>query len=276
MKTNAGVKDSHSLLNLLNEARAEADQLRAQLKGANQVILSSRLIMAHELKKPTTALSGYLDLALEEMEGGVTAEVETSLRKARRECELLNEVNLFFLEILKIDYSEEVLRGSKINLRDFVFEVLDQLPAKLGIKDRIKTRISPNIRDFQMSPDAFKIIISNIIENALKYSPEDSPVLVDVRRSPEKRGMRRQDLLKIKVTDHGLGIPTASLKRIFAPFVRLHEDIADGSGLGLTLVRSLVELYGGDVYIQSSREEGTTVHVTIPEIDGSLEREDES
>ena len=55
------------------------------------------------------------------------------------------------------------------------------------------------------------------------------------------------------------------IDRIFAPFVRLREDVTEGSGLGLTLVRSLVELYGGNVHIKSAKEGNTTVHVTIPE-----------
>jgi signal transduction histidine kinase len=274
MKANVKSEKSQAVLNLLSEARAEADRLRARLKVMEQIVLSSRLIMGHELKKPTTAISGYLDLALEDFDKEGKEELEDSLKKARSECDLLNELNLFFLELLRVDNSEEVLRGSKINLRDFVFDVLDHLPGGIDVKNRVKTRISPNIRDFHMSPDAFKIILSNIIENALKYSSNE--VLVDIRRAPEKRGMRDQELLKIKVTDHGLGIPEAHLKRIFIPFVRLHEDITEGSGLGLTLVRSLVELYGGDVYIKSSSEEGTTVHVTIPETEDNEGSEDES
>ena len=276
MEIDTGTAESTSALNLLKEARAEADRLRSQLKVMNHVIRSSRLVLGHEIKKPTTALSGYLDLALEELGPETEEETENILRKARRECDLLNELNLFFLELLKIDNGEDVLRGSKIKLRDSVFEVLDHLPEECDVKERVTTRISPNIRDFRINPDAFKVILSNIVENALKYSPAESTVLVDVRRDPEKRRMRHQELLKIKVVDHGLGIPETYLKRIFVPFVRLHEDIADGSGLGLTLVRSLVELYGGDVHIKSSSGDGTTVHVTIPEIEESGEPEPEA
>jgi two-component system sensor histidine kinase EvgS len=271
MKIDTGIAESKSALNLLNEARAEADRLRSQLKVLNQVILSSRLVMGHEIKKPTTALSGYLDLAVEELERGTKEEMENSLKKARGECDLLNELNLFFLELLKIDNGEDVLHGSKINLRASVFEVLEQLRTDLSAKERVTTRISPNVQDFRINPDAFKVILSNVVENALKYSPAESTVLVDVRRDPEKRGMRDQKLLKINVVDHGVGIPEIYLKRIFVPFVRLHEEVTEGSGLGLTLVRSLVELYGGDVHIKSSRDDGTTVHITIPEIEESAE-----
>ena len=126
-----------------------------------------------------------------------------------------------------------------------------------------------------MGPDAFKIMLSNVIENALRYSPKEKTVLVDVRRLKDKRGLGDQDLLKITVTDNGVGIPAKQLKRIFRPFVRLQEDVTQGAGLGLTLVRSLVELYGGDIHIKSSTE-GTTVLITIPETAKFVERKPSS
>lgn len=264
-----GSDKSEAAMNLLREARAEADSLRARLAKLEKIILSTRLLMGHELKKPTTAISGYLDLVLEELEGSPDTSFLQKIHKARDECNLLNELNVFFLELLKVDSGEELLEGSKINLRDFVFEVLFHMPEELDTKTRVKTRISPNIRDFHLNADAFKIVLANIIENALKYSGKESEVLVDIRRSPEKRGMRNQELLKIKVVDQGLGIPQTCLRRIFIPFVRLHDNVTEGSGLGLTLVRSLVELYGGEIYIKSVENEGTTVHVTMPEMDSN-------
>ena len=123
MKAKTKPDESRAALNLLGEARAEADQLRARLRMMEQIVLSTRLIMGHELKKPATAIRGYLDLALEEVNGQTPDGFGDSLRKARSECDLLNDLNLFFLELLKIDNSEEVLRGRRINLRDFVFDV---------------------------------------------------------------------------------------------------------------------------------------------------------
>jgi signal transduction histidine kinase len=266
MKTHVETTESvEAMKQLLNEARKEADGLRARLRKFEQILLSTRLIMGHELKKPTTAISGYLDLAGEDLRAGSTESAEESLVKARSECDLLVELNAFFLELVKVNDDEEALSGSKLDVRKFVQETLKHMPAHLEPEKRIKTRLSPHIRNFRINPNAFKIILSNIVENALKYSPADSEVLVDVRRSPDKRGMQQRNLLQIKVQDRGVGIPSRELDRIFAPFVRLHEDVADGTGLGLTLVRSLVELYGGDVYIKSGDEGYTQVHVTIPE-----------
>jgi signal transduction histidine kinase len=276
MQIDTGLDNTQTVLKLLREARVEADTLRARLGVMNRMIQSSRLIMGHELKKPTTAICGYLDLALEDLEKSEVKELECVLRKARRECELLIELNEFFLELLKIDSKDEVLHGARIDLRQAVMEALAELPADLNAGTRVKTRISPNVHNFCIGRDAFKLMVSNIVENALKYSPPDAQVLVDVRRAQEKRGMRDQELLRMKVSDRGVGIPERELQRIFSPFVRLNEEVTEGLGLGLTLVKSLVELYGGDVYVKSAPGEGTTVHVTVPETQSKPEPEDAS
>jgi signal transduction histidine kinase len=253
------------LRSLLGEARAEADGLRTRLRQVEQILLSTRLIMGHELKKPTTAISGYLDLALEDLKDGASDAASENVTKARGECDLLVELNAFFLELVKVNSVDEVMQGSRVDLRSFVMDTIKHFPSVLNAQGRVKTRLSPHIQDFRINSNAFKIILANIVENALKYSPADSEVLVDVRRIPDKRGMQQRDILQIKVQDRGLGVPAKEIDRVFAPFVRLREDVAEGSGLGLTLVRSLVELYGGDIHIKSTQGNTTTVYVTIPE-----------
>jgi signal transduction histidine kinase len=265
MNINLEMENAAALRTLLGEAREEADALRQRLRKFEQILLSTRLIMGHELKKPTTAISGYLELASEELRSSEHEGVEENLRKARSECELLIELNAFFLELVKVNNADEILHSSKVDLGSFVEQTVAHLPAALKPKERIKAELSPHIHDFRINPNAFKIVLTNIIENALKYSPPESKVLLDIRRTPDKRGRNQRDLLQIKVSDEGVGIPSRELDRIFVPFVRLREDVADGAGLGLTLVRSLVELYGGDVSINSN-DKHTTVQVTIPEM----------
>jgi two-component system sensor histidine kinase VicK len=89
---------------------------------------------------------------------------------------------------------------------------------------------------------------------------------VTVERAPDKRGVGPADLLKIRVVDHGMGIPEEMINKIFKPFVRLRENTGPGTGLGLTLVRSLAELHGGSVFIRSEEGRGTWVFVTVPEM----------
>ena len=257
---------------LLGEARREADKFRKRAKRLEKIILSTRLIMGHELKKPTTAISGYLDLVCDDLDEAGNLATLAYAQKARGECELLEELNAFYLELLKVDSEDELIGRTQVDVAALIAEVIGHLPARLDARERVKLNIAPTAGMIEVNPNALKLIMLNLIENALIYSQNDSPVRVEVEQMVEKRGMRGGKVIRFRVKDDGVGIPEHYLKKIFSPFVRLREDIAQGTGLGLTLVRSLVELNGGEVLIRSAVDKGTTVYVTVP-TGGSEEEE---
>jgi signal transduction histidine kinase len=94
-------------------------------------------------------------------------------------------------------------------------------------------------------------------------------VRVEAEVSRDLRGGSDGELLKLRISDTGNGIPADDLKRVFRPFVRLDADNVEGSGLGLTLVRSLVDMCDGDVSVRSDAGQGTTVFVTLPLVPGA-------
>ena len=257
---------------LLNEARTEADDLRKKLEHYQRIISSTRLIMGHELKKPTTAISGYLDLVCEDLEDFNQLKTLTYADKARRECKLLNDLNTFYLELLQIDSSEDMVGHERVDVADVIDEVIAEFPGKYHAGDRVVVKRGRGVRPIRINRNALKLILLNVIENAILYAQVSTPVKVEVERAPEKRGMADSHVLKVRVIDDGVGIPESYLKRIFSPFVRLREDIAEGSGLGLTLARSLVELSGGEIYIRSGEGRGTVVHITLPADDNPDEK----
>lgn len=265
MKVQTDVDASRTLLKLLNETRLEADDLRKRLEGDERTLLSTRLIMGHELKRPTTAIRGYLDLALEQFDRNTGTDAVDAIKKAQNECGLIDELNSFFLRLLKADGRRITGHGEIVDMDRCIDEILGHFPDDLGARARVTVQISPDAAEFRSSPDAIKIILMNIVENALLYSEAGKPVEVRVERAPDRRGAASCDLLKIRVTDSGRGIPEEFVKRVFEPFVRLHEHVAQGVGLGLTLVRSLAELHGGSVRIRSEEGQGTAVYVTLPE-----------
>jgi signal transduction histidine kinase len=265
MKPLTDVDGSAALLRLLNEARAEADELRKRLEKDERVLLSTRMIMGHELKRPATAIRGYLELALEQMGPGAGGDVLEWIRKAREECSLLDELGALFLRLLKVDRRSFDRVGREIDPGECVAAALSHFPAALRSAQRVSVTVSPEAARFRIDADALTVILENVIENALLYSDPDSPVEVSIERAPDKRGAGLADLLKIRVTDRGAGIPEEMISKIFKPFVRLRSENG-GSGLGLTLVRSLAELHGGSVFIRSEEGRGTRVYVTIPEM----------
>ena len=264
MSTKTTENRAHLLEKLLGEARGEADKYRKRLKRLEKIILSTRLIMGHELKKPTTAITGYLDLVCDDLDEAGNLATLAYAQKARGECELLEELNSFYLELLKVDSEADLLGRSPVDVAALIAEVVGHLPSKLDARQRVKINVAPTAGMIEINPNALKLIMLNLIENSLLYSQNETLVRVEVEQLLEKRGMRGGKVVRFRVKDDGIGIPEDYLKKIFSPFVRLREDIAEGSGLGLTLVRSLVELNDGEVLIRSEVDKGTTVYVTVP------------
>ena len=245
-------------------AREEAERQRERADRFEKIILATRLIMGHELKRPTTAISGYLDLVCDDLDGADDLATLAYARKAREECRLLDDLNTFYLDLLAVDTGEETLGSAPVDVAALIADVVGHLPSRLDARERVKINVAPAAGLVGVESSALKLILLNLIENSLLYSQKNTPVRVEVSRVGGEVGAQGGNRIKFRVKDDGVGIPEEYLHKIFSPFVRLREDIAEGSGLGLTLVRSLVELYNGEVVIRSALGKGTTVHLTLP------------
>jgi signal transduction histidine kinase len=258
-------EDRNTLMEtLLNEARAEANQLRLRLEFYRRVIASTRLLMGHEFKKPATAISGYLELAYEDVEKAGLREALSFLEKARAECAVLNELNTFYLDLLKVDGGGGQPPVERVDLLEVVVDAIDQTPEHLRAKERVRIVAAQRLPSVALNRYAVQLIVLNLLENALKYSAIDSQVRIEAEASRDKRGIADRELLKLRVTDFGRGIAPDDIKRIFLPFVRLDGHDVEGEGLGLTLVKNLVDMCDGEVSVRSDPGRGTTVHVTLP------------
>jgi signal transduction histidine kinase len=253
---------------LLNEARIEANELRMKLERYRRILVSTRLVMGHELKKPTTAISGYLELAGEDVAGAGLEEAGRLIEKARVECDLLCELNSFYLELLKVDGASGTPRVDSVDVSEVIADALRHLPGGLRASARVRVAMVDSVPAVPVNRNALKLVVLNLLENALNYSPDESIVRVEAEVSRDLRGGGEGELLKLRVVDQGEGIAAEVMKRIFMPFVRLEAGKMDGSGLGLTLVRSLVDMCDGDVSVRSEPGRGTTVFVTLPLVRG--------
>jgi signal transduction histidine kinase len=249
---------------LLNEARVEANVLRMRVERYRRILASTRLVMGHELKKPTTAIAGYLDLAREDVAAAGLTDALRYIDKARSECQLLAELKAFYLDLLRVDGGGGEPPVEAVDIGCVIEEAVQHIPSELRPTTRVKVEIQAQIPPATLNPNALKLIVLNLLENGLNYSPQNSIVRLAVESFRDMRGATGDELLKIRVTDEGKGIAPEDINRIFLPFVRLDEGFMSGSGLGLTLVRSLVDMCGGDVSIRSEHDKGTTVYVTLP------------
>ncbi len=229
---------------------------RAALRAKDQLLS----IAAHELRTPLTALLGFIDLihlqfAREDLDLGlVRRRMATIRREARRLAALVEEL----LGLAQLEAGEMQLRPVEVDLAQLLGRVVERLTATIANADRIRIDKAPPGVACYWDDGRVDQILTNLIDNALKYSPPGSPVDITVDAGPDE--------IQITVHDHGSGLSDEQIARLFRPFARVvsSEWHAGGLGLGLYVSRSLAERHGGRLWIESAPGAGATAHLALP------------
>jgi signal transduction histidine kinase len=223
-----------------------------------QSLLKSRFISvaSHEMRTPLTGIAGYVELLLADTapDDPRHAMLETVDRCTRQMVGLVDAM----LDASRLEIGQLSISQLEVDLAALTAGVLDEFSAT-ATKHRLMVDIPSGLRVWA-DPDRLHQILANLVGNAIKYSPSGGDVRVTAR---EVDGTRTE----IEVADQGLGIPAEELEHIFDPYQRAstvaHRRV-QGSGLGLYIVRSLVELHGGTVRVESTPSVGSTFVVTLP------------
>jgi len=218
------------------------------------------LLVTHELRGPLAALAGYHEMILK----GITGEVgertrETILRADRRTENLLTMID----EMIDFAYmkSGEEVRHEKrsVAVKEAIDYNVDLFARQAAAKGITLTSNCPREPVIWASRDLLNIILSNLIGNAIKYSPRGSAVAVNCAVEG--------DDVHLLVRDEGIGIESEELDKVFEEFYRTRrarELERDGTGLGLPIVQRAVETLNGRITVYSEADKGTTFHVYLP------------
>ena len=217
---------------------------------------------SHELRTPLTIVQGYLEL-LGEMEDARPEIRRSFLTKARRACDELVLLQANIMDASRIEFDTATLHCRSISLKDVCTSVIDLFePLILQQQREVEIHVAPSI---QVWADEIRLkqILRNLVANALRYSPPQTPIFITTVEEPE------QGKVRIKVIDRGFGVPPDKQEAIFERFVRLERDMhgtVRGSGLGLAITRQLVEAMHGTIALESSgvKGEGSTFSFTLP------------
>jgi signal transduction histidine kinase len=248
-------------------ARKSKEQLAAQaMAEANR--LKSELIstLAHELRTPLTSIKGYSTaLLMEEATFDPQAQQEF-LKIMDQECDVLQDLIHDLLESSIIDAGLLRLEFQPVRLPRLVETVTRDI-AHRAPKHRILVDFPDDFPIVDADPDRVTQVLRNILDNAVKYSPEGGLVFV--------RAQVRDDEIVIGVADQGVGLAPEHLNRLFEKFFRVDSGLGRhvvGSGLGLPISRTIVESHGGRIWAESQLGQGTTLYFTLP-LAGSSERQ---
>ena len=161
-----------------------------------------------------------------------------------------------FLSMDRLDAGKLTVSGREFKLCDFLHELVDEMSELMRKDQKMELNCStPDIIFFSDS-QIIKQILSNLLSNAIKYSPDGETVTLDAHF--------KDDLLTIKVIDHGIGIPEADQKHLFDKFFRAHNAAhIQGTGLGLNIVQKYLELINGSIHFESTEGRGSTFILKI-------------
>ncbi|RFU48038.1 ATP-binding protein [Paraburkholderia sp. DHOC27] len=159
-------------------------------------------------------------------------------------------------------------RRQQVQVRDIVQRVIDAMQA--SIRERHARVVVRDLPSVWGDPTALEQVFANLIGNAVNYLDPQREGRIEIGTTPAPPGV--QSLRIFYVKDNGLGIPAIALPRLFSAFQRLHGNVVAGEGIGLALVRRVVERHGGRVWAESEEGAGTTFYVSLPEADSRTPR----
>ena len=217
------------------------------------------LQVAHELRTPITALSASLDLLHQDALDMPREELQKLVGTLTRSALRLEHLVENLLDAGSIEAGTFQVRSSPTSVRIALKEALAYVQQQLEAKDqRLATSIAPGTDRVLADPRRTAQVLSNLIANASKYSPESTTITVSTSRADGS--------IEVVVSDQGPGIPDDERAKLFQPFYRARtaREAAGGVGLGLTICRAIVLAQGGDIRIDSAPPRGTSVHFTIP------------
>jgi signal transduction histidine kinase/ActR/RegA family two-component response regulator len=246
-----------ALLNarLYRELKEQSIELQAASRHKSQFLAS----MSHELRTPLNAVLGFSEVLLERMFGDINERQEEYLRdiysSGKHLLELLNEI----LDLSKVEAGRMELEYSEFDLRSLLDDSASMVRERAlthGIQ--LAVEVSADVGAVRSDELRLKQVVLNLLTNAVKFTPDGGSVTI--------RAERRGPQIDITVTDTGIGIPEADHQRIFESFQQGGRGPSreEGTGLGLTLSRRIVELFGGRMWLESEVGRGSTFGFSLP------------
>lgn len=214
---------------------------------------------AHELKTPVTSLRGFAQVLVRQLDrkGEISPErLRRGLDTINQQSERLFRLIARLLDLSKLDAGKLVLEPEITNLTPIIERVADGLSITTDIH-RIEIE-APEAVYALVDPLRFEQVVTNLVDNAIKYSPEGGLIKVSLERQPELHNIR------LVVKDQGIGIPPVHRERIFEPFYQAQSRGFAGIGMGLYITRQIIELHGGKIELEFPDEGGTAFIVTLP------------
>ena len=255
------ITDQKKLEMQLRIKNIELEQQNLRIQQVNRLKSEFLANMSHELRTPLNAIIGFADLMHSEKLGAVTEShkeyLHDILTSSNHLLQLINDI----LDLSKIEAGKMEFNAQSIDVSKVITEVKNILLSVLS-KKRIQfnIHIAPEVKFVILDLAKLKQVLYNLISNAIKFSYDDSKIMVTVKAIDKQ-------YFCIQVKDEGIGISKNDLENLFVEFQQLDSSTKkryQGTGLGLALTKKIVEAQGGQVGVESQLNKGSTFYIILP------------
>ena len=248
------VEGPDEIQRLAQSFRHMADRVREMLARQQAFVADA----AHELRSPLTSLRLRIEMLQRHHQHNPSLTARY-LQQMEREIEHLRRMVNHLLFLSQMDRGEKGKRVP-LDLAPLLYELTDEMGLLVRANDLdLSVEVPSHLPAVLANPDAMRMVIRNLLDNAIKYTPAGGQITL--------HATTHKGLVQISVSDTGPGIPAEHLLRIFDRFYRVDKGRArnqGGAGLGLALVRSIVEAHGGTIMVESVPGQGSTFTVSLP------------
>jgi len=218
-------------------------------------------IASHQLNTPLSAVKWFLDLLDHGKAGKLNPKQKEFLRNISEANARMISLVRSLLNVSRIELGRIIIDPTPTDLKEFIHDITQEvMPLTEQKKQKIVVHIEPKLPKYRMDRKLIRHVFVNLLTNASKYSPEKKSIVITIKRKDGK--------LFCSVKDDGYGIPKLDQPKLFTKFFRASNVVkleTDGSGLGLYLVKIVVESSGGQLGVKSKENEGTEIWFTLPE-----------
>ncbi|WP_340818852.1 ATP-binding protein [Methanolobus sp. WCC4] len=248
--------------NIMQRKEAEDALLKAKVtaEAANRTKSEFLTNMSHELRTPLNAIIGFSDIMVEETFGELSPKYQTYVQRISQSGHhLLNMIN-DILDLSKVEVGTIRILPEFIDVDDLLHEMVTMMEPLASDKDiDINIRRHGDTKELFADRAKIKQIMYNLLGNSIKFTPNGGEITVVAGRD--------NGMISVSIIDTGIGISAEDQKKLFKPFTQLEASMSrryEGTGLGLALVKELVELHGGRIWVESEVGNGSNFTFEIP------------
>lgn len=228
-------------------------------------------LASHQLRTPLSAINWYTEMLLSGDAGKINEEQKQYLMEVAAGNQRMVDLVDALLNVSRLDLGTFIVEPENVNIAELAHDVVkEMLPLVTQKKLKIKESYSKLIKEFSADKKLLRIVFQNLISNAVKYTLDKGVVTVNIAQALKGEawgGVKmKKDSLAISVSDSGIGIPSQQLDKIFSKMFRAdnaRESETEGTGLGLYIVKSIIDSAGGSVWFESKEGIGSTFYVTF-------------